>query len=115
MKQHQLSPYYRERVIEYEAAFSATRGIMDDYDLSREDQYVSMAAVQQLNMTEMAEHQEVLQRFATSTVERVRPALIRIQENHAHGHHTTLGQEPRLQWQQAQDHKSAKGQQGDTG
>ena len=64
-------------MIEYEMAYNTTQGIMDDYDLTKEDQYVSAMAIMDQEPAGMAEHQEVLQRFATSLVERVRPILLR--------------------------------------
>ena len=65
----------REALIEYEMAFRATSGPMDDYDFSREDQYVCAMSLQTPEPAGMAEHQEALQRFATSLVESLQPNL----------------------------------------
>ena len=74
--------YDRERLIEYEVAFSATQGVMDGYDIGREDQYVCGIAIASEEEASVADHQEVLQRFATSHVESIRPALDLVKESY---------------------------------
>ena len=74
--------YDRARVIEYEVAFSATQGVMDGYDIGRDDQYGCGIAIASEEEASMTDHQEVLQRFATSHVESIRPALDLVKESY---------------------------------